>query len=191
MEEFEIKFLEVNVPELERKLLEIGAQKVGEYNYSRALFDYPDLRMNQRDAWLRLRTNGVETTFAYKERIGASSSDGSTSDEGMKEIEVVVDNYEKTCELLKSIGLIVKREEKNKRVRYKKSDAVFDIDFWPQIPPYLEVESTSLAKAEAAARELGFDPKDSFVYSAKQVYGKYGIEKDEYSLISFEKMVKK
>ncbi|HTE48729.1 MAG TPA: hypothetical protein VK675_02390 [Candidatus Paceibacterota bacterium] len=50
MEEFEIKFLEVDVLKLEKKLLEIGANKVGEYAYSRALFDYPDLRMKKVDS---------------------------------------------------------------------------------------------------------------------------------------------
>src|SRR3989344_6440323 len=129
MEEFEIKFLEVDVPSLEKKLLEIGAEKTGEYDYGRVLMDYPDMRMNSLNSWVRLRTDGKETTLTYKQRLGAKSDDGSIPDEGMKEIEVVVDNYEKTFELLKAIGLVVKREEKNKRIRYQKNDTVFDIDF--------------------------------------------------------------
>jgi len=191
MEEFEIKFLEVDVLELEKKLLTIGAEKVGEYHYQRALFDYSDLHLNKANSWLRLRTNGNEVTLSYKQRIGVKSHDGSIPDDGMKEIEVIVDNYEKTYELLKSIGLIVKREEKNKRIRYTKGDAVFDIDFWPQIPTYVEIESTSLEKAKEAARELGFDPEKGFICSAGSIYRRYGINKDEYSLISFEKMIKK
>jgi adenylate cyclase class IV len=66
MEEFEIKFLEVDVPELEKKLLAIGAKKTGEYYYSTALFDYPDFRMDKDHAWLKLRTDGKETTLSYK-----------------------------------------------------------------------------------------------------------------------------
>jgi hypothetical protein len=54
MEEFEIKFLEVDVPKLEKKLFEIGASKVGEYDYTRTNFDYPDLRMKSRHGWVRL-----------------------------------------------------------------------------------------------------------------------------------------
>src|SRR6185436_8294031 len=139
--------LEVNVPELEKKLLEIGAEKVGEYDYRRALFDYPDLRMNQKDQWLRLRTNGEEVTLAYKEKTSASG-------DSVKEIEVRVDDYEKTYELLKSMGLAIKREEENKRVRYKKGNTVFDIDSWPGIPTYLEVESTSIKNAQESALQL-------------------------------------
>src|SRR5258708_1220040 len=105
MEEFEIKFLEVNVPELEKKLLQIGAKKVAEYNYIRVLMDYPDYRMNKADSWVRLRTDGKESTLTYKQRLGAKSEDGSIPDEGMKEIEVAVSDYEKTFEIFKAIGL--------------------------------------------------------------------------------------
>ena len=171
--------------------MSIGAAKIDSYNYSRALFDYPDFRLNENNAWVRLRTDGKESTLTFKQRLGVKSNDASISDEGMTEIEVTVDDYEKTYQLLKAMGLVIKREEKNKRIRYKKGDAVFDIDFWPQIPPYLEIESTSLEMAQSAAHELGFDSKDGLVCSAKQVYKKYGIDKDEYSHISFEAMIKK
>ncbi|MEK7106064.1 MAG: CYTH domain-containing protein, partial [Patescibacteria group bacterium] len=123
MEEYEIKFLEVDVPALEKKLLEIGAEKVGEYNYKRAIFDYPDWRLDKDHSWIRLRTDGKETTLTYKKRLGTTSSDGQTSDEGMQEIETGVDSYQKTYDLLTSIGLIIKREQENKRVRYQKGDA--------------------------------------------------------------------
>ena len=186
MEEFEITFLEVDVPKIEAKLLEVGAAKVGTYNYRRSLWDYPDSRMDKNESWLRLRTNGKETTLAYKQKIKNIGPD-----EGMKEIEVTVDSYEKTYELLKSLGFVIKREEENKRTRYKKGDTVFDIDFWPFIPAYLEVESTSLAAARASAVELGLDPKDGLILSAQDGYRKYGYNLEEYSSITFEKMTKK
>jgi len=191
MEEFEIKFLEVDVPELKKKLLEIGAKKVGEYDYRRMLLDYPDNKMGDMHAWIRLRTDGKESTLTYKQRLGVKSNDGSIQDEGMKEIEVVIDSYEKTFELLKAIGLVVKRKEGNRRIRYKKDDTVFDIDFWPFIPPYIEVESSSLKKVKDAAIELGFDPKVGIIGTAGAVYKKYGYDKDNHSSITFEGMIKK
>ena len=191
MEEFEIKFLEVDVPELKKKLLEIGAKKVGEYDYRRMLLDYPDNKMGDMHAWIRLRTDGKESTLTYKQRLGVKSNDGSIQDEGMKEIEVVIDSYEKTFELLKAIGLVVKRKEGNRRIRYKKDDTVFDIDFWPFIPPYIEVESSSLKKVKDAAIELGFDPKVGIIGTAGAVYKKYCYYKDNHSSITFEGMIKK
>lgn len=189
MEEFEIKFLEVDVPELEKKLVKIGAKKVDEYDYTRVLMDYPDGRMKGVHSWIRLRTDGKETTLTYKQRLGVKSND--SSDDGMKEIEIVVESYDNTLELLKAIGLVIIREEKNKRLRYEREDVVFDIDSWPFIPTYIEIESTTLTKAKEAARELDFNPEAGIVGTAGMVYKKYGFDKDEYSHITFEGMIKK
>lgn len=190
MEEYEIKFLEIDVPTLEKKLLEIGAEKIGTYNYVRRTFDYPDFRLDDKHKWLRVRTDGKETTLTYKERLGIRSNDTSIPDEGMKEIEVIVSDFEKTCEIIKCAGLILKHEAKNKRIRYVKGEAVFDIDFWPNIPPYVEIESTSLEKAKQAAGEIGFDGEKGIICSVNQVYKKYGINVKDYVSISFEGMFK-
>ena len=190
MEEFEIKFLEVDVPSLEKKLLEIGATKVGEYDYVRRTFDYPDFRLDGQHKWLRVRTDGKETTLTYKERLGVKSNDTSIPDDGMKEVEVIVDNFEKTCEIIKSIGFVLKHEAKNKRVRYEKSDVVYDIDSWPQIPTYVEIESTSLQKAKDAADDLGFNGDEGIICSVNQVYKKYGINLHDYKSITFQGMTK-
>src|SRR3989338_2209497 len=138
MEEFEIKFLEVDVPELEKKLLEIGAEKVAEFDYNTLLFDYPDHRLDKAHSWIKLRTDGKETTLSFKQRIGVKINDGSIPDDGMKEIEVGVEDFEKMHILMKSIGFIIKREAKHKRIRYKKDNFIYDIDTWPVIPPYVE-----------------------------------------------------
>lgn len=191
MEEFEIKFLEVDVPELEKKLVAFGAKKVADYEYSRALFDYPDFRMNKVESWIRVRTDGKESTLTYKKIIKENPTDQGSKDVGMKEIEVKVEDYAKTCEIMKCIGMVIKREEKNKRTRYAKGDVVFDIDSWPFIPTYVEIESSSYEKAKDAARELGFDPEVGIIGTAATVYKKYGFNKDEYSHITFEGMIKK
>jgi adenylate cyclase, class 2 len=184
MEEFEITFLGIDVPQVEQGLLAIGAEKVGDYHFRRALFDYPDMRLNARDSWIRLRTDGNKTTLAYKE----TNKDGG---DGVTEIEVVVDSYEKTYNLFLAMGFVVKREEENKRTKYAKGQTIFDIDSWPQIPTYLEVESTSIEMARSAARDLGLNPEDGLILGPKAGYRKYGIDLDEYSVITFDKFIKK
>jgi adenylate cyclase class 2 len=177
------------VPALEKKLLSIGAKKVADYDYSRVLMDFPDGRMKDVHSWIRIRTDGKESTLTYKQRLGVKGDN--SSDEGMKEIEIIVEDYEKTLQIMKAIGLVVIREEKNKRLRYSREDTVFDIDSWPFIPTYIEIESSSLQKAKDAAKELGFDPAIGIVGTAGMVYKKYGFDKDEYSHITFEGMTKK
>ena len=191
MEEFEIKFLEVDVPELEKKLLAMGADKAGEYNYHRVIMDYPDKRLHADHSWIRLRTDGKHTTLTYKQAQVDKKGDRFMGHVGMKEIEVEVEDYEKAFELLKSIGLTVKTLETNQRIRYQLQDVTFDIDIWPGIPPYLEIESTSYEKVKNAANKLGFDPTKGIIGTAGTVYKKYGIDIDEYSSITFKGFVKK
>jgi len=191
MEEFELKFLEIDVSQLEKKLIEIGANKVGEFDYVRTNFDYPDFSMRKKHGWVRLRTDGKETTLTYKESIKEKLTDGSLKNVGVKEVEVLVNDYNKTFEILKALGLIVKVEEKNKRIRYIKNDVVFDIDSWPFIPTYLEIESTSYEKVKVGAQELGFNEEEGLIGSAGSIYKKYGFNVDEYSSITFDGMIKK
>ena len=191
MEEIELKFLEVDVAELEKKLIKIGAKRVDNYEYNRKLFDYPDGSMNDRHGWIRVRTDGKETTLTYKQTLRKKLNEGKEENVGVKEIEVVVDDYEKTCELMKAIGLIVTTEEKNTRTRYEKDDVVFDIDSWPFIPTYLEIESSSFKKVHEAARELDLDPKNGIIGSAGTIYKRYGFDTGTYSSITFEGMIKK
>ena|SRR3989344_5603855 len=186
MEEYEIKFLEVDLETLEKKFLKIGAIKTAEYDYRRVIFDHPGLKLDEDHAFVRLRTDGTECTLTYKQQLGVKSNDGSIPDDGMKEVEVRVDNFENTYELLMSLGFTIKQKAWNKRVRYTKGDVVFDIDFWPELPTYMEIESTSYEKVKAAARELDLDPEKGLICSVKQVYKKYGYDLDDYLSITFE-----
>lgn len=191
MQEYELKFLEVNVKELEQKLLSIGAEKVGEYDYFRINFDYPDFRLRKIHAWLRLRTDGKETTLTYKQNIKGDSIDGRTKNIGCKEVEIKIDNFENGKALLETLGFVPFVFEKNRRIKYKKSDVIYDIDSWPFIPTYLEIETTSYKKAKEAALELGLNSEEGIIGSAGSIYKMYGFNVDDYSSITFEGMIKK
>ncbi len=191
MEEFEIKFLEVDVLELEKKLIAIGAKKIGE-TFSRVEnFDFPDFRLKKINGWVRLRTEFDKTTLTYKERQGVTSDDGSTKDHGMKELEVVVGDFNTTKNLLFAIGLIVKFEQERKRIRWIKDDIEFDIDTWPLVPTYLEIEGPSMEKLKEISEELGLDWEKHFIGSFGQVCGIYGFSDHDYTVLKFDKQIKK
>lgn len=190
-QEFEVKFLDVDVPKLEEKLRSIGATKVGDYFYKRITFDYPNLSLMDKGAWLRLRDEGDRVTLTWKKRLGMKSHDGLTSDEGMEEIEVVVEDFQKTAAILRSIGMTDKFYQENKRERWKKGSVEFDIDGWPRLKPYLEIEGPSWKEVEASILELGLDPKDKKIFSTNQIYKLAGINELEYSKMTFEGFVKR
>jgi len=191
MEEIEVKFLNIDPGLIERKLIEIGAKKIFEKLYKRRVFDYPDLRFDKKGGYIRLRDEGDKITLAFKQRLGIKSNDGKTNDDSMEEVEIEVSDFEKTAELLRKIGLIEKFYEENRRIRYQLDDIEFDIDFWPLLEPYLEIEAPSWKKIDEGIKLLKLDPKDKKIFSTYQVYQLKGLNENDYQILTFKKIVKK
>lgn len=192
MEEFEVKFLKIDPVETRKKLKKLGAKKVFERLFRRKIYDYPDWRLNSGGSWLRIRDEGEQVTMTYKQRLGKNlDSTGKINDEGMEEVEVVVDNFENTCLIFEKIGFVCKRYIENRRERWKLNDVTFDLDTYPLIPTYLEIETTSWEKIDEMILSLKLDPKEKKIFSGKQVYMNYGIDENDYDVITFENQVKK
>jgi adenylate cyclase class 2 len=191
MEEVEVKFLNIEPKEIEKKLILIGAKKVFDRIYKRKVFDYPDLRLDKVGAWIRLRDEGDKITLAFKKRLGVKTHNGKTCDRGMEEIEIQVDDFDKTASLLKSIGLIEKFYEENRRIRYVKEDVEFDIDFWPLLEPYLEIEAKNWKQIDKAIKLLGLNPKEKKIFSTYQIYQLKGIDENDFKVLTFDKVIKK
>lgn len=191
MQEIEAKFLNIDPGETQKKLAEIGAKKVGEYFYHIRTFDYPDWRLDKAASWLRLRDEGDKVVLTFKKRLGAKSHDGATNDEGMEEIEIEVDDFEKTTDLILALGFIEKHYSEKKRIRWKKGSIEFDIDFYPELDPYLEIEALSWEQIDEAIKWLGLNPAEKKIFSANQIYSLKGIKVTDYIRLSFDGLVKR
>lgn len=188
-QEYEVKFLDIDVPKLEEKLRSIGAEKVGEYLYRSCVFDYPGFTLDSQYAWLRLRDEGDRVALAYKKRLGVTSDHG--DDSGMEEIETEVEDFDATFQILQKIGMIIKFEQEKKRTRWKKDDVVFDFDTWPRLATYLEIESSSKEGVDKGIEWLGLNKKDAKMFSATQVYEMNGIRDKDYVKLTFSEFVKR
>lgn len=138
-----------------------------------------------------MRDDGESIILAFKKRLGVTSQDGSTNDESMEEVEIAVDSYEATKLFLKKVGFIEKHEVEKKRTRWQLEDIVFDIDTWPAIPTFIEIEAESWEDIDNGTELLGLNPEERKICSANQVYRLYDIDVDDYQKILFDKMVKK
>ena len=190
-EEIEAKFLNIDIAQTEAKLLEIGALKVRDFFYRRRVFDYPDWRLDKAHSWLRLRDEGDKITLSFKKRIGADKHDGTGNDDGMEEVEIVVDDFEKTVQLLLALGFIEKHYAENKRSRWIKDGVEFDIDTFPELEPYLEIEATGWNKIDEAIAWLGLSPADKKIFSTSQIYALKGIKIADYTRLAFDGLVKR
>ena len=161
--EIEERILEIDKDKVINKLEELGATKAGEWFYKRYTYDFTPKRENQ---WIRLRTNGVETTLTYK-NVETREIDGT------KELEIVVDNIEETNKFLEILGYKYKNYQENKRIRYYINDVEIDIDTWPMIPTYMELEGPSVEKVKEVEDLLEVDKSKITTLFADEIYDKY------------------
>jgi len=189
--EVEVVYTDINIKGIENRLRKIGAEKMEDILYRIAVFDYPDLRLEKNYSWVRLRSRGDKTTLTYKERQGVNKGSSENEDLGMKEIEIEVSDFEQTKELLLNMGFIVKLEQEKRRIRWQKDAVTFDIDYWPMLKPYLEIESDDMQKIDLAIEELGLDINKKRIINNWEIYKENGINLGEYQVMTFDKQIKK
>ena len=117
--EYEAKILNIDENELRDTLQHIGAEKIGEYHYARYVFDTIPA---DKGRWVRLRTDGTDTSLTVKE----ISDDTIT---GTSEWEVRVDNFETALEIVQKMGLTPKGYQENKRELYNINGAEVSLDY--------------------------------------------------------------
>ena len=190
MEEKEVKFLNIDPTLIQKKLKKIGAKFCFDLIYKRKVFDYPDLRLDKNGAWVRVREEGDKIKMSFKKRIGMGDG-GAINDKGMEEIEIEVDDFNKAAKILLNIGLIEKHYTENRRIRYKLNNIEFDIDFWPKLKPFLEIEAPSWKKIDSVILLLGLNPKDRKIFSTYQIYKMNRIDCNDYKKMTFKKWQKR
>ena len=131
--EYEIRILEINKEKMIKRLEELGATKIGNFKQKRYVYD---LKPVENGKWIRLRTNGKTTTLTYKNIV-------SNTIDGTKEVEIEVEDFYKANDFLEKIGFKHRSYQENERLQYSLNDVEIDIDSWPMIPTYMEIEGKS------------------------------------------------
>ena len=174
--EYEVRILEINSDELINRLERIGAKFIGKYDQKRYVYNTIPKKEGK---WLRLRTNGEETTLTYKS-VEKNSIDGT------KELEIEVEDFEKTNELLELVGIKSKGYQENRRIRYLLDDVEVDIDTWPLIPTYVEIEGKDEDSVNNVIKKLELQNNKVTALDVQSVYEKiYNIDISKISTLKF------
>ena len=138
--EYELRVLDIDTEKVIKKLEELGAEKIAEFNYKRRVYNFHPAVDHK---WIRLRTDGKKTTLTIK-KLESFEIDGT------KELEIEVSDFEETNLVLNELGYTAHTYQENKRIRYMLNGVELDIDSWPYIPTYLEIEG----KSEEAVKDM-------------------------------------
>lgn len=162
--EIEAKWLNIDISEMRKKLVSAGATLVAsERQMIRAVFDYPDKRLEKIGGWVRVRNEGDKVTLSYKQLNDRTLH-------GTKEVMVIVNDYDSTCTFLESIGLEKVSVQETKRESWKIGEAEIELDTWPWIPSFIEIEAKDEAVLRKTASSLGLDFSQALHGSVETAY---------------------
>lgn len=160
--EYEAKFLAVDVVGLQTKLASLGAVQA----FPRTLLTRKIFESNVLDGtqWVRLRDEGTRTTLTLKQVTDVASIHGTT------EIETEVGDLQAMAEILNCVGLREVRYQENYREEWRLGDVTFDLDTWPDLPTFLEIEAPDEHAVREAAEALGLDYTEARFGSVDVIY---------------------
>ncbi|WP_431949636.1 class IV adenylate cyclase [Actinacidiphila sp. bgisy167] len=175
--EYEAKLLDIDLGEATRLILAAGGTEVAPPRLMRR-YVY-DTVPAVPGRWVRLRDTGTGATLCVKE-IRTDAVDGT------HETEVTVDSFEEAAELLRLTGLTPRAYQENRRTSFTLGAVRLELDEWPLIPPYLEIEADDEAQVWAAADALGCDRGQLTSMNTTRVYRHYGIDLGSIADLRFE-----
>jgi len=166
-QEIEVRFLEVDPTEIKQKLIKLEATDLGEQTIHEIIF-YDHARSWGKYKFVRLRKTKDGSILTWKHQH-TDSADGTI------EVETKVEDFDAMKRILEELGLEAFRTQEKHRHTFTLGKVTFDLDQWPLIPPYLEIEGPSEASLREAATSLGLSWEDACFQAAggviKNIYG--------------------
>ncbi|MCL2439769.1 MAG: CYTH domain-containing protein, partial [Alphaproteobacteria bacterium] len=159
--EIELKFYPIDKDATRAKLRAAGFSLVHpEYMPKRAIFAVEN---NLDVAFARVRQEADCITMSIK-KTSTSGIQGNT------EICLKVDNYENAIGFLNSLKFRQKAYQETLRETWRRGDVEADIDTWPGLKPFIEIEGKTEEQVKTAATDLGFDIANAMFGDAGHVY---------------------
>lgn len=172
--EIEAKFLSVDHDALRRKLKQAGAELVQPKRLMRRNnYDYADGRLQKIGGWVRVRDEGHKVTLSYKQLNDRSLH-------GTEEVNLAVDSFEQAGAFLTAIGLEIKNHQESKRESWKIGDVEIELDEWPWIRPFAEIEGPDESSVREVAKKLRLDWSSALHGSVEVAYqAEYDVTDEE------------
>lgn len=168
--EYEATYPNINKDEIRERLKKAGAVLMRpEFLQKRCTFNLPNGH-EINGGWLRVRDEGNKITMTLKIVDGKKI-------ENQKEITLRVDSFAEAEEFLISIGCRKKSYQETKREVWILNGVEIDIDEWPYLEPFVEVEGESKEKVKEISERIGFDYSQALFCQVATLYNmKYKVK---------------
>ncbi|WP_329156537.1 CYTH domain-containing protein [Streptomyces anulatus] len=173
--EYEAKYLEVDPAAMAARIAAAGGEHRGGRLMRRYVYDTVP-PMDGR--WVRLRDDGTAATLCVKE-VTSDAIDGTS------ETETAVGDFETAHALLGRMGIQHRSYQENHRDSWGLAGVRLEIDSWPLIPSYLEIEGNTAEDVQVAAARLSIDMSELTSENTTKVFARYGIDLEGISDLRF------
>lgn len=170
--EDEIKILDVDVEHLKLKLEELGAKKVYQDYREVISLDTSDRELlTKKDKLIRITDEGsVKVTM----HVNQSKQDEK------QEIKFKVSRMKEVIDFFAELDIKPVTEVKEKRTSYELGKVDFDIDEFPKIPPFLEIDKEFLESEgytlDELLEKLDLTNNKVVVMGTEDIHSLYGID---------------
>lgn len=173
MHEIETKILEIDTDSVIKKLFELGATKIKD---TRLIVDWYCTKeaLESGHPWyLRVRsTSDGKNEITWK---SLETFVGNTRQS--KEINIDVSDFDKAKSILESIGLVNYAHQEKDRISFTYQDWNFDLDQYPEMPAYLEIEGISEDHIGEAIKLLELQNNEALSQGeTKLIRERYGLD---------------
>jgi adenylate cyclase class 2 len=149
-QEIEVKFFPIDVAAIRQKLTEAGATCKNPMRLMRRKVYGGEANPSMDSTYGRVRDEGDVVTMSAK----YSAQNNSIASQ--KEAQITVNDFEKATQVLECFGLVPTDYQENRRETWELTDGTLvELEEWPDLPPYLEIEGPSIEALQVVASQLG------------------------------------
>ena len=161
VKEIEVKVLNVDLDEMEKRLIEIGAKLISREYQINIIFDSKDNYIeNNLNSYLRIRETKDLLNHEIKVDLTLKKNIGKEGARENLEITTEIDNKESMIYILKNLKYEIKEKGYKNRTSYIYKNIRFDLDKWDKNTypyPYMEIEVEKKEDLEKAINLLKID----------------------------------
>lgn len=166
--EIEVKFTDVDLDDIRKRLSKAQATIKTPMRLMRRRVFGSEANEKMLCTYGRVRDEGDVITMSAK------FSAVNNVIESQKEAQITVDSFENASAILDSFGLIATDYQENKRETWVLLDGTLvELEQWPDLPPYIEIEGKSVAALQEAALLLGLVWENHTTDSTDKLYGRH------------------
>ena len=167
--EYEATFYPIDKDKMRAKLRQAGAKLIKPEFLMKRINFYPPLEKRKEPGWIRVRDEGDKITMSFKANYPGEGI------EVQKEICLEVNDYDKAIAFLDVI-LERKAYQETKREIWELDGVEIDLDTWPWLEPFVEIEGKNEAEVKKVSEKLGFDYSQAIFAAVWELYyRKYGV----------------